>query len=497
MDLLVLGAERLFTASNIGWLLVGMVVGLFAGATPAISGVVVVALVLSFTFGFEPTASLILMTAVYAAAVFSGSISAILFRIPGAPEAAATVFDGYEMARRGDVGPALGHAVFASCLGGTFGAIMFMLVSPELARFALRFGAPEIAVLILFTMVAVARLGGGNPLKGMVCGAFGLFLSIVGMDITFGTYRFTFGVRVLAGGIELVPAILGLFALSEAFRLIQRDISATKKAKRTPTVMPRWPEIVTLLPTYVRSGIIGLFTGILPGVGATTASFISYATANRFSKQPEKFGSGCAEGIAAPETANNAAAMGAMVPLFSLGIPGSGTTAVMLAAMVLHGLRPGPYLIINQPAFVGALMLTAIICNLLIIVMAPGFIRIFVRMIRTLPMGVLGAVILVFCVVGAFTVRNSMVDVFIMIAFGLLAYVLEKHKYPIAPIVIGLVLGELFESQFVRSLAISGGDPMIFFTRPIATPIVVVTLLLLLIPVCRALWCRFVPSRGD
>jgi len=495
VDLFILGAGELFTPANIGWLLAGVFIGLIAGATPGISGTMMVAILLPLTFGLGPLTALVLMTAIYATAVFSGSITAILFRTPGAPEAAATVFDGYEMTKQGKPHEALGHAMFASFLGGTFGAIVFMLAAPQLARVALKFGSPEIFALILFTMVAVASIGGGNMLKGLLCAFFGLFLATVGMDVITGTYRYTFGVPILAAGVSFIPAILGLFAVSEALRMVQGAVSETRAIKKVKTVLPRLGMMKRLLPTYLRSAPLGVFIGALPGVGATTASFVSYATAVRFSKEPEKFGTGIPEGIAAPETANNTAAMGAMVPMLSLGIPGSATTAVMLAAIILHGLRPGPFLFIREPGFVGAIMLTAIIANILIIAVSPMFIRFFTRVFR-LPIGVLGTVILMLCVVGGFAMRNNIADVWMVFLFGIVGYVLERHKFPLAPVIIGLVLGQLFEQEFRRSLILAHGNPMTFFTRPIAASIIAISLLTLLVPLFRALRRRLSISKA-
>jgi len=495
LDLITLGAQTLFTPANIGWLLAGVFIGLMAGATPGISGTMMVAILLPLTFGLNSTTALVLMTAIYATAVFSGSITAVLFRTPGAPEAAATVLDGYEMTRQGKPHQALGHAMFASFLGGTFGAIVFLAAAPQLARVALEFGSPEVFALIFFTMVAVATIGGGNRLKGLLCSFFGLFLATVGMDVITGTYRYTFNVPILAAGVSFIPAILGLFAVSEAIRMVQGSVTETRVVKKVKTIIPRLSEIKKLLPTYLRSGPLGLLIGALPGVGATTASFVSYATAARFSKHPEKFGTGIAEGIAAPETANNAAAMGAMIPMLSLGIPGSATTAVMLAAIILHGLRPGPFLFIRSPDFVGAIMLTAIIANVLIIAVSPIFIRLFTRIFQ-IPQGVLGTVIIILCVAGGFAMRNNMADVWMVFGFGVMGYVLERHKFPLAPIVIGLVLGQLFEQEFRRSLTIAHGDAMIFLTNPISAVIIGITILILVIPLFRGLWHILSPSKA-
>ena len=492
---ILVGLRLVSAPLNAGWLLAGVFIGLMAGATPGISGTMTVAILIPLTYTFPPATALILMTAVYATAVFSGSITAVLFRTPGAPEAAATVLDGYEMTKQGKPHEALGYAMFSSFLGGTLGAIVFLFAAPQLARVALEFGSPEVFGLIFFTMAAVASLGVGNQLKGILCAFFGLFLATVGMDNITGVYRYTFGIPVLAAGVSFIPAILGLFAVSEALRMVQGAVSETRAIEKIRTTLPRIKSIKKLLPTYLRSTPIGLGIGALPGVGATTAAFVSYAAAARSSKEPEKFGTGIPEGIAAPESANNAAAMTAMVPLLSLGIPGSATTAVMLGAIILHGLRPGPMLFNTHPEFVYAIMVSAIIANILIIVVSPIFIRFFTRIFQV-PTGVLGTLILMLCVVGAFAIRNNLADVWMVFAFGILGYVLERYKFPLAPIIIGLVLGQLFEQEFRRALVISGGSPMIFLTSPIGTTLIGVSLLLLLLPVFRILRRRLSTSRA-
>ncbi len=332
-------------------------------------------------------------------------------------------------------------------------------------------------------------------LKGLLTAFFGLFLSTVGMDVMSGVPRYTFGIPILAAGVSFIPAILGLFAVSEALRMVQRAVTETRAMKRVTSTLPSLGMMKKLLPTYLQSAFLGLFIGIMPGVGATTASLVSYTTAVRVSKEPEKFGTGIPEGIAAPETANNAAAMGAMVPTFALGIPGSATTAVMLAAMLLHGLRPGPFLFVRSPELVGAIMLGAIVTNILIIAVSPLFIRFFVRIFQV-PAGVLGTIILMLCAVGSFAIRNNMADVWMVFIFGILGYVLEKYKFPVAPIIIGIVLGRLFEEEFRRALIISHGSPMIFLISPIGTPIIAASLLIVLFPVFRSLWRKLSISKA-
>jgi len=488
---IALGLGNLFIPGNFIWLIVGVLVGLAAGATPGISGTMTVAILVPITYGFSPITAFILMTSVYAVAVYSGSITAVLFRTPGAPEAAATVLDGYEMTKKGEPHRALGYAMFSSFLGGTIGAIIFLLVAPQLAKVALEFGSPEVFALIAFTMVAVASVNVKNQIKALIAAFFGLFLATFGLDVITSVPRYTFGIPVLYAGFSFIPVILGLFGVSEALRMMQGPTSVGRAVKKARTVLPRIKEIKKLLPTYLRSIPIGIGIGALPGVGATTASFVSYATAARVSKEPEKFGTGIPEGICAPESANNAAAMGAMVPLLSLGIPGSATTAVMLGALILHGLRPGPLLFTLFPEFAYTIMVAAVVANIFIIVASPLFIRFFARIFQ-IPVGVIGTGILILSIVGSFAIRNNIVDIWIVLVFGLVGYVLEKHDFPMAPIVIGLVLGQLGEQELRRSLVISGGDPSVFFVgHPISVAFLAISVVILLIPAIKKLKSKF------
>lgn len=491
---ILLGLTNVATPLNLIMLLGGVLIGLVVGATPGLTGVMAVAILVPLTYGIDPTMAFVLFTAVYAVSVYSGSITAVLFRTPGTSESAATVLDGYEMTKKGKPHEALGHAMFSSFLGGTIGAILLLFIAPQLARVALEFGSPEVFALIAFTMVAVASLGVGNQAKGILCAIFGLFLATIGLDIITGVPRYTFGVPILYAGLQFIPVILGLFAVSEALRTIQGSVTAGRVIEKTKSTLPGIKTIKKLLPTYLQSIPIGVGIGALPGVGATTASFVSYSQAVRWSKHPERFGTGIPEGIAAPESANNAAAMTAMVPLLSLGIPGSATTAVMLGAFLMFGLRPGPLLFSQQPVFVYTIMMAAIIANLLIIAVSPLFIRGFARILQV-PTGVLATIILILCVVGSFAIRNNLVDVWMVFLFGFVGYALDKYKYPTAPIAIGLILGQLGEQEFRRSLVLSGGTPMIFVTNPISAVFLGLSILMLLAPVFRILRRRLSTSK--
>jgi putative tricarboxylic transport membrane protein len=478
---ILMGFTSILDPLTIGLLIAGVIIGLFAGATPGISGTMIVAILLPLTFKLDSIPAFVMLTAVYAVAVFSGSITAVLFRTPGAPEAAATTFDGYTMAKKGFPHKALGYAMFSSFLGGTLGAIALLLIAPQLARFALKFGPAETFALILMALAMISSLDVKNQTKAILMGIFGLFLAMIGMDYMTGVERYTFGVPILSAGLHFIPVLLGLFAVSEALRMIQEDPEVKQKIEKIKTTLPTWEEFKRLIPTYIRAFPLGLFIGILPGVGATTASLVAYSTEVRSSKTPEKFGTGIPQGIAAPECANNAAAMGALVILLALGIPGSATTAVMLGGLILHGLRPGPLLFTLYPKFAYAIMVAALIANILIIIMSPAFIRFFSNVVFRIPRGMLGTLIILFCVVGSFAMRNNMFDVWAVLLFGLVGYVLERYGYPLAPIVIGLVLGSLAETEFRRTLITQGGF-MGFFSSPISTGLILVSIFVFVYP---------------
>lgn len=480
---ILLGLANLMTPIHLIALIGGTMFGFFGGATPGISGVMLVVVFLPLTYGVESGIAFLLLTSIYASAVFSGSISAILFRTPGAPEAVATTLDGYPMAQKGKVSEALGYAVMTSAIGGLMGGIILLFTAPILAEFALEFGSPEYFALAVMGLSVVSSLSGNSISKGIIGACFGLFLATIGIDTMSGVARYTFGNARLMAGIDFIPILIGLFAISEMLRKFQeREVKL--KTEKVKTKFPGIRELLDIKGTIIKSGLLGTFIGILPGVGATTASMLSYSEAVRSSKHPELFGTGIPEGIAAPETANNAAANGAMVPLIALGIPGSATTAVMLGAFILHGIQPGPLMIVQQPVLVYTIFLGLILVNFFILMLAKPFIGVFAKILKV-PYSVMGTLIALLCAIGTYSVRNSMLDVWFMIFFGVLGYVLEKVKFPTAPIVLGIVLGTLAEEQLRRSLVISGGSFSIFFTRPISLALLIMAAIGIIIPFVR------------
>lgn len=455
-------------------------IGFIGGALPGISGVILVVILLPVTYGMDSTTAFMVLTAIYGATVFSGLITAILYRAPGTPEAVMTAFDGYPMTQQGQAGKALGIGVLSSAIGGLVGTIALIIFTPMLAKMALKFSSPEYFALAVLGLTVVASLG-GRLIYGLIGATLGLFIASIGIDPLTGTSRYTFGNLNLAEGVGLIPMIVGLFAISEVMKrtLDQDTHQPLKKVKVKIFDLPILRQIGT---TLTRSSIIGVIIGILPGIGASTAAMVSYSETVRWSKHPEKFGKGAPEGIAAPESANNAAAMGALVPLFALGIPGSGTTAVILGAFIMHGLQPGPMFMMTHSSLIYAVFAGLFIVNFMILLFSKPFITLFTKLLNV-PYSALGPIIIMCCIVGTYSVRNSMFDVWLMLGFGVMGYLLEKLKFPLVSIILGLVLGPIAESELRRALSMSQGDISIFFTRPISASLLAVAALLLAVTI--------------
>lgn len=486
VDGLLIGIENLIQPIHLLILLLAMTIGFLGGALPGISGTMLVIILLPISYGLDPISAFILLTTIYASSVFSGLISAILFRTPGTPEAVATVFDGYPMVQKGKPGEALGIGIFSSATGGVIGTLFLIFLTPLLASFALKFSSPEYFALAVLGLTVVVSLSGGSLIQGFIGVGFGLFIATFGMDPLTGAERFTFGTIELLSGIHLIPVLIGLFAISEVLRKSKEDHTIKQEMQKVKTKIFSGGTIRRIKNTIFRSSLLGISVGVLPGVGATTAAMLSYSEATRWSKNSKEFGTGIPEGIAAPESANNAAAMGAMVPLLSLGIPGSATTAVILGAFVLHGLQPGPMLISNEPGLVYTIFVSLLVVNVCIIIFAKPFIRLFSKIMKV-PYTALGPAIVLFCIIGTFAVRNSVFDIWIMLLFGVIGYYLDKMKFPLATIILGVVLGPIAEEEFRRALQMSHGDFSIFLTRPISAILLGLALLSVVLPTLRKL----------
>jgi putative tricarboxylic transport membrane protein len=487
LDILT-GYAHVLQPENLSIVVLGTLIGVALGAFPGLDCTVGVALFLPVTYAMSPAQAILLLSALYSGAVYGAQIPAILFRVPGAPEAVVTTLDGYPMAQKGQAGKALGMGLLASLAGGVFGVLGLTLVAPVLAKVALVFGPSEYAALGILGLTAIASLGSKSQIKAVISGLFGLLFATVGMDPIVGFARFTFGTGVLKGGITFIPAVIGLFAASEVYNQISRGLdsngSANDKDKPAPPrIRVQFPSLRELKPlkwSSLRSAILGLGVGILPGVGATTAAIVGYSQAVQFSKEPEKFGTGTLEGVMAPEIANNAAAGGAMVPLLSLGIPGSATTAVMLGAFLLHGLRPGPLLLIQQRPLAFTIFAGMMLSNILFFFFGFIAIRFFIQL-RRVPYPLIAAGILVFSAVGA----NAMGDVsgmMMMFLFALLGFVMEKYNYSVAPMILGLVLGPIIEPSFRRALMMQEYDVISILVRPITFGLLIVSIIITATP---------------
>lgn len=399
-----------------------------------------------------------------------------------------TAFDGYPMTQKGEAGKALGIGILSSAIGGTVGTIALIVFTPLLASIALQFSSPEFFALAVLGLTVVASLG-GSVIMGLIGAMIGLFIASVGIDPLTGTLRFTFGNLGLASGINLIPIIVGLFAISEVLKRAG-DNESHKPIKKFRVQIFDSAIMRKIRITLARSSILGVIIGILPGIGASTAAMVSYSEAVRWSRHPEQFGKGAPEGVAAPESANNAAAMGALVPLFALGIPGSGTTAIILGAFIMHGLQPGPTFMVANGDLIYAVFVGLLIVNLMILAFAKPFIAILSRLLNV-PYAALGPIIIICCVVGTYSVQNSMFDVWLMLGFGVAGYLLEKINFPLVAIILGVVLGPIAESELRRSLAMTQGDPSIFFTRPISATLLGIAIVVVTLTLIAPLWKRY------
>ena len=475
------GAAGTFTTPNMIALVIGVAIGVIFGVLPGLDATSGVALVLPFTYGMPPLTSLILLTGIYTGAEYGGSVSAICIGLPGTPAAASTVLDGYALRKKGLPGKALGAAITGSFCGGVMGSIALVLLVFPLSALALIMGPVDYAALGIFALSIVSSLAGRSLVKGFISCGIGLFVATIGIDPFTSWARFTFGSVDLLAGVALIPALLGLFALSEAFIQIEATGLVQRVSESFSAMLPNRSEIRSLMPAIFRSGIIGVVIGVMPAVGAATANWIAYNEARRWSKHPEEFGHGALEGIAAPESANNASVGGALVPLLTLGIPGSATTAVMLGAFTLHGLVPGTELFTKNADVVYGLFFSVFVMDVVLLIFGVIGTRLWLRVLD-IPRGILTTFIFALSFVGAYSIRNSLFDVGACLVFGLVGYVLRKFDFSIVPMVIAMVLSFLIETNLRRALVLSGGSFTIFFTRPLSVIFLLLGLVTFLYP---------------
>ena len=483
---LQLGFSVAFTPFNILMAVAGVMVGILIGALPGVGPPSGVAMLLPLTFGMDPTSGIIMLAAMYAGTMYGGTITAVLINTPGESASVVTCLDGYAMAQQGRAGPALGIAAIGSFIAGTVGVVLLMLVSPALAKWSLSFGPPETFALMLVGLTTVTMLAGDDPLKAYVSMLFGLTLAMVGFDIISGEPRYGFGIPEMMDGVDFLPVAIGLFGLGEVFAGTEEKQQVIKGSVRLREVLPGLADWSRSKWAIARGTAMGFAVGVLPGAGPTVASFLAYTLEKRVSKTPEQFGKGAIKGVAAPESANNAAATAAMVPMLTLGIPGSATTAIMLGGLMMWGLRPGPMLFEKNPQFVWGLIASQYIANVLLLILSTVFIPLFVRAVR-IPYSILMPLIVVFCVTGAYSLKNSPWDVGQMLVFGVLGYLMKKLGYSPAALVLALVLGPLAERALRQSLIISDAGIGILFMRPISAVLMAIAIVAVAVPIVRKL----------
>src|SRR5215217_7370722 len=475
---------------NIMVMLVGIVLGVVIGVLPGLGGANGVAILLPLTFSMPPTSAIIMLSCIYWGALFGGAITSILFNIPGEPWSVATTFDGYPMAQNGHAGAALTAAFTSSFIGAFVAVVMITFLAPMVAKFALKFGPPEFFAVYLLTFCSFIGMGKEPPFKIMAAMMLGFALAAVGIDTVTGQLRLIFGSKELMRGFDFLIAVIGLFGIGEILLSMEEGLSFSgRSAKIDPKiVLQTWKKLPRYWATMVRSCLIGCWMGITPG-GATPASSMSYGVAKRVSRDGQKFGTGQLEGVIAPETAAHAAGTSALLPMLSLGIPGSPTAAVLLGGLLIWGLQPGPLLFVEQRDFVWGLIASMYLGNIAGLIIVLTCVPLFAAILRV-PFSIIGPVILVMCAIGAYTVHNNTFDVVMMLVFGVAGYLLKKTNYPLAPMVLAIVLGDKAEEAFRQSLLASQGGLGVFFSTKLVSTIMVLGLISLFWPLIQELWSR-------
>jgi putative tricarboxylic transport membrane protein len=479
---LALGFSVALSPGVLAYAVVGCIVGTAVGVLPGLGPLAGISLLLPVSFGLQPTTAIVLLAGIYYGAMYGGSTTSILMRIPGEAASVMTCIDGYEMTRRGRAGAALAIAALGSFVAGTVAVVGLMLLAPPLADFALRFGPPEYAALLVLGLLVLAAMSGGSMAKALAMATLGLLLGTIGIDTMTGFFRFGYGVTELGDGLGVVPVAVGLFGLSEILLAAEAEAPPSPKPPPFRELWANKEELKEAAAPTLRGTLIGFLVGIVPGSAHILASFVSYAVERKLSKRPEMFGKGAVAGVAGPESANNAAACGAFVPMLALGVPSGPIPAVMLAALMVHGIAPGPLLIDQQPELFWGFIASMYVGNLVLLALNLPLVGIFVSLLR-IPYYLLYPAVLVFCCLGVYAVSSSTVDLWIMTGCGLLGWVLRKLDFEVAPIVLGLILSPLLETSVRQSLAMSSGSYAIFVDRPIAAILLGVALLLFLLMV--------------
>ncbi len=483
---LMQGFAVALTPTNLMWCFAGCFLGTVVGIMPGLGPPATIAMLLPLTFQMNPTSAMIMLAGIYYGAKYGGSTTSILLNVPGESSSVVTCLDGYQMARKGRAGAALGIAAIASFIAGTVGVVALMLIAPPLAKFGLAFSSPEYFALMALGLAMVVLLAGESLVKALLAMLVGLWIASMGTDLFTAVSRFTFGNSEMLDGVDFVIVAIGIFALGEVLGNMEK--------REEPQMLPMPKGLRNLLPTreelkacrfaFVNGSVVGFLIGVLPGAGSTIASFISYGLEKAVSKHPEKFGTGVPEGVAAPEGANNSETGGALVPLLTLGIPGSGTTAILLAALILWGLKPGPLMIQDNPTLFWGLVASMYVGNVMLLVLNLPLVPLFAQILK-LPVYALYPLIFGISIIGVYSVSGSLFDTWMLAAFGLLGYAMRKLDYPSAPLILGLVLGDNMERALRQSLMMSQGDLSILWSRPISATMLALTVAILFLPLLR------------
>ena len=484
------GFAAIFTPVNFMVLVIGLVLGMLVAVLPGLTLVMGVVLALPFTYKMGVAPALILLTAMYVSGTYAGAITAILFRIPGEPMDVPLLWDGYAMTRRGEAAKALGWSLAAALIGGLASAVVMVMLAKPVALAALQFSSPEFFAIVFFGLVSVVALSGGSVVNALISLCLGLFLATVGVDSIYGAERFAFGVPFLLDGIEFLLVMVGAYGIGEVLTRLYSGFQSEAAAdagdgSRFKTALPRLSEIVRLKWTLLRGTLTGIIVGIVPGAGATVSAFVAYGLESQCGKNGKMLGKGAPEGIVAAKSAATASVGGALVPLLAMGIPGSGATAIILAAFLLHGIQPGPQVFVSSPALVYTVFASVFVGVVGMCILGYFAIKPLCKVLDA-PEAIVSAFVVLFCFVGAFAARNNLSDLYVIAAFGVIGFLFERFKFPIAPLVLGTILGPLAESNFMTAMVSFDNDWTVFFTRPISGSILGVALLGLAYPVLRA-----------
>ena len=475
------GFEVALQPANLFYCFLGVLIGTLVGVLPGLGPASAMAILLPATFKVAPVSSFIMLAGIYYGAMYGGSTTSVLVNIPGEAASVVTCLDGHQMARQGRAGPALGIAAFGSFIAGTIALIGLTFLGPPLAGVALKMGPPEYFSMMIVGILLLTYLSSGSMLKALIMAGVGLIISTVGMDTISGEFRFTYRIRALLDGIGMVPVVMGLFGISEVLINLETELRRNIVSGRVKNLFPTLKDWAASIWAILRGAVLGFFMGIIPGGGAVIAAFASYAIEKKVSKHPEEFGKGAIEGVAGPEAANNAAAGGAFIPLLTLGIPANPVVAILLGALIIHGLQPGPLLLSKSPDVFWGTIVSMYIGNAMLLVLNLPLIPLWVQVLRV-PYYLLYPLIFLFCLIGSYSIENNTGDVFIMIIFGIVGYLMRKFGYEGAPLVLALVLGRMLETTLRQSLLLSRGDFSVFITRPISLGFLIVAVLLLVVP---------------